>query len=268
MDTNAKSNGETEKKAPKSKSEPSIQSINRAIQILHCFSDNARLTLTEICQEVGLHKSTVYGIVTTLKNNDFLEKDEETGVYRLGVGLYKLASHVNVDLRTISIPLVHELCSETGETVNLVVPDENYIIYIEKCESRHSMRISTSIGTRLPMYCTAVGKAIMAFLPDPDAVSHILDQTRLTAVTRNTLTSKDAILQELGEIRQRGYAIDREELEYGLVCIAAPIMNAIGEPIAAISCSGPLQRMTEGNISRISEEVTRCALKISSKIPY
>ena len=254
--------------AQKSRSEPSIQSINRAVKILQCFDDNSQLTLTEICTLVGLHKSTAYGIVTTLKNNGFIEKDEETGVYRLGIGLYKLASHVNIDLRTICIPLVHELCSVTGETVNLVIPDENHIIYIEKCESKHSMRISTTIGTRLPMYCTAVGKAIMAFHRDPDIVSQILDQTQLAAVTRNTLTSKDAILAELEATRKRGYALDREELEYGLVCIAAPILNAVGAPIAAISCSGPLQRMDEENISRISQEVTKYALKISSKIPY
>lgn len=252
----------------KNKTEPSIQSINRAIQILRCFEKESQLTLTEICSKVGLHKSTAYGIITTLKNNDFLEKSEETGAYRLGMGLYKLASHVNVDLRSICTPLVHELCNITGETVNLVVPDENYIIYIEKCESKHSMRISTSIGTRLPMYCTAVGKAILAFMPDSSAASNILDQTQLTAITRNTLTSKDAIMHELEETRKRGYAIDREELEYGLICIAAPIINVIGVPIAAISCSGPLQRMDSDTINRVAEEVTRYALKISSKIPY
>ena len=175
---------------------------------------------------------------------------------------------MNIDLRSICVPLVHGLCNVTGETVNLVIPDENHIIYIEKCESKHSMRISTTIGTLLPMYCTAVGKAIMAFHQDPAIVSQILDQTRLTAITRNTLTSKDAILAELEATRQRGYAIDREELEYGLICIAAPIINAVGAPIAAISCSGPLQRMDEENISRISKEVTRYALKISSMIPY
>lgn len=255
-------------KTPKKSSEPSIQSINRAVKILQCFEEHTQLTLTEICSLVGLHKSTTYGIITTLKNNGFIEKDEETGVYRLGIGLYKLASHVNIDLRTICVPLVHELCDITGETVNLVIPDENHIIYIEKCESKHSMRISTTIGSRLPMYCTAVGKAILAFQQDPDRVSQLLDQTQLTAVTRNTLTSKNAILAELEATRRRGYAIDQEELEYGLVCIAAPIINAVGAPIAAISCSGPLQRMDEENISRISEEVTRYALKISSKIPY
>lgn len=268
MDNNERKRTHKPELAKKGKSEPSIQSIDRAIRILQCFEENSQLTLTEICSLVGLHKSTAYGIATTLKNNGFLDKDENTGNYRLGIGLYKLASHVDIDLRSICVPFVHDLCDVTGETVNLVIPDENYVIYIEKCESKHSMRISTTIGTRLPMYCTAVGKAILAFLPDPGKVSHILDQTQLAAITRNTLTSKDAILEELKVTRERGYAIDREELEYGLICIAAPVINAVGVPIAAISCSGPLQRMDEENISRISREVTRCALIISSQIPY
>ncbi len=268
MDINETMDNLKNEAVSKSKSEPSIQSINRAVQILRCFEGNAQLTLTEICRAVGLHKSTAYGIITTLKNNGFLEKDEVTGVYRLGIGLYRLASHVNIDLRSISTPLVHELCDITGETVNFVVPDENYVIYIEKCESKHSVRISTNIGTRLPMYCTAVGKAIMAFMRDPEDVSQLLDKTQLKAITRNTLTSKNDILRELEDTRKRGYAIDREELEYGLVCIAAPVINAVGVPVAALSCSAPIQRMDEENISRISEEVTRYALKISSKLPY
>jgi len=267
MDTSIANDISAKKTASKKKSEPSIQSINRAIQILRCFENKAQMTLTEVCSQVGLHKSTVYGIMMTLKNNGFLEKDEGRGTYRLGIGLYKLASHVNTDIRSICSPFVHGLCEVTGETVNFVVPDENYIIYIDKCESKHSMRISTNIGARLPMYCTAVGNAILAFQPDPDVASHILDQTQLIAFTRHTLTSKNAIWERLGEIRQQGYAIDREEFEYGVVCVAAPVLNAVGVPIAAISCSGPLQRMEE-NISRIAQEVSQCALEISRKLPY
>ncbi len=266
MDTNAVNDAFTEKTDSHNKSEPSIQSINRAVQILRCFEKKTQMTLAEVCAEVGLHKSTVYGIMTTLKNNGFLDKDYGTGVYRLGIELYKLASHVNVDIRSICNPFVHELCALTGETVNFVVPDENYVIYIEKCESKHSMRISTNIGARLPMYCTAVGKAILAFEPDSETASQLLDRSRLTAVTRYTLTSKNDILKELEQIRQQGYAIDREEFEYGVICVGAPVLNAVGTPIGALSCSGPIQRM-EANIDRIAEEVSRYALKISLKLP-
>ncbi|MDO5409863.1 MAG: IclR family transcriptional regulator [Lachnospiraceae bacterium] len=259
---------EAKKTESKKKGGVPIQSINRAIQILKCFETSNQLTLAEICEKVQLHKSTVYGIVATLKENGFLDKDEVLSSYRLGIELYKLASHVNRDIRSVCQPFVHELCEITGETVNLVVPDDNYVIYIEKCESKYSMRISTNIGTRLPMYCTAVGKAIMAFMPDQTSVSQILDQTQLKAYTKNTLTNKEAILKSLHEIRQCGYAIDNEELEYGLVCVAVPILDVTGSPVAAVSCSGPIQRMTPDNIDEIAKAVIRYALKMSSRILY
>lgn len=252
------------KESNKTTNEPNIQSVSRAAQILKCFETQHQMTLTEIGKAVGLHKSTAYGIVTTLKNEGFLAKDESTGYYRLGMGLYHLASCFEIDLRKISMPYINELCSLTGETVNLVVPDDDQVVYIEKCESNHSIRISTSIGTRLPMYCTAVGKAILAAYNNEEFVSNILDRTERAQYTGNTLVDKAAIMEELTYIRQRGYSIDNEELEEGLICIAAPILNAIGFPIAAVSCSGPILRMSEENMAHIAQEVIRTAGKISS----
>lgn len=248
------------------KSEPSIQSIDRAVRILHCFEKKSELSLSEICSEVGLHKSTVYGILTTLKNNDLLQKDPDTGIYTLGLGLYRLASNVNMDLRRIALPHLQGLCNDTTETVNLVIPDGTNIIYVEKCESSLSMHVSTNIGTQLPMYCTAVGKAILAYL-DEEQASRILDQSELIAKTENTITSKDRLLRSLPEIRRRGYALDEEELEYGLVCIAAPVVSSVGQPIAAVSCSGPIRRINPETIPSLAERVTRCALHISEMIP-
>ena len=260
MNEKTPSNGSTAKA-----SEPSIQSIDRAIRILHCFEAKPNLTLSEICSKVGLHKSTVYGILNTLKNNDFLEKDPDTGVYSLGLGLYKLAANVNMDLRRISLPYLQALCNDTTETVNLVVPDGLNVIYVEKCESTSSMHVSTNIGTQLPMYCTAVGKAILAFM-EPQMASNILDQTQLIKKTDNTIISKEGLMQSFSEIRKKGYALDMEELEYGLVCVAAPVINSLGQPIAAISCSGPSRRINEATVDSYGDHVTRCALKISSLI--
>ena len=259
-------NSSTEKPNRSGKSEPSIQSIDRAVRILHCFESKPELSLSEICSEVKLHKSTVYGIVTTLKNNDLLQKDPDTGIYSLGLGLYKLASNVNIDLRRISLPFLQELCNTTTETVNLVIPDGSNIIYVEKCESSLSMHVSTNIGTQLPMYCTAVGKAILAYM-ESDQASKILDQSQLLAKTENTVISKDLLMASFPEIRRRGYALDLEELEYGLVCIAAPVVNSIGQPIAAVSCSGPIRRINQETIPALGERVMRCAIHISEMIP-
>lgn len=252
------------KDSNRNSNEPNIQSVSRAAQILKCFQTQHQMTLTEIGKAVGLHKSTAYGIVTTLKNEGFLAKDENSGYYRLGMELYHLASCFEIDLRKISMPYINELCSLIGETVNLVVPDDNQVVYIEKCESRHSIRISTSIGTRLPMYCTAVGKAILAYYNNEEIVSSILDRTQFVQYTTNTMVDKNAIMEELKVIRQRGYSIDNEELEKGLICIAAPVLNVIGFPVAAVSCSGPIQRMDEKNMTHIAAEVTRVANRISA----
>lgn len=248
------------------KSEPSIQSIDRAIRILRCFESKPELSLAEICSTVGLHKSTVYGILTTLKNNDFLQKDPDTGIYTLGLGLYKLASNVNMDLRRISLPYLQDLCNSTTETVNLVVPDGSNIIYVEKCESSLSMHVSTNIGTQLPMYCTAVGKVILANM-DTGQASKILDQSQLIPKTDKTIISKDLLMESFDEIRERGYALDLEELEYGLICIAAPVVNSIGQPLAAVSCSGPIRRINPDTIPALAERVMNCARRISEMIP-
>jgi DNA-binding IclR family transcriptional regulator len=242
----------------KENSEPSVQSIDRAIQILRCFENGGRLKLSEISNAVGLHKSTTYGIVTTLKNNGLLEKNEETGKYQLGIELCRIAASVQMDLRGICNQHIRQLSDSTGETVNLVIPDDADVIYIEKQESNRSVKISTSIGKRLPMYCTGVGKAILAFLPIEEA-SSILDKTMLVPYTKNTLTSKDAIIRQLEQARERGYALDMEELEYGLVCVAVPLLNNRRRPIAALSCSGPKQRMSTERIDAISSDLIQHA---------
>ena len=253
--------------APKSNSEPSVQSVDRAIQILRCFENGDKLGLTEISKAVGLHKSTTYGIVTTLKNNGFLEKVEDTGKYQLGVELFRIVSTVQADLRDICRPHIRKLSEATGETINLVVPDGIYVIYIEKQESDRSVKISTSIGKRLPMYCTGVGKAILAFLPQYEA-SSILDKTKLIPFTKNTLTSKEDLIQQMAQTRENGYALDLEELEYGLVCIAVPIVNLKRQPVAALSCSGPKQRMGNERLEIISAEMLQHAGEISRMLIF
>jgi len=239
-----------------------VQSINRAIQILRCFENGNKLGLTEISTAVGLHKSTTYGLITTLKNNGLLDKNEDTGKYQLGVELFRIAANVQMDLREICSPHIRQISEYTGETVNLVIPDGINVIYIEKQESDHSVKISTSIGKRLPMYCTGVGKAILAYLPAQEA-SSILDRTMLVPYTKNTLTSKESLIKQMEQTRESGYAVDMEELEYGLVCVAVPIINHQRRPIAALSCSGPKQRMSGERIESIFSEMSLHAGEIS-----
>lgn len=244
-----------------------IQSVSRAIQIIRCFEDNEELGVTEISKIIGLHKSTTFGLISTLEANKLLEKNENTGKYRLGLELFRLGTKVNSTLRHIAIPYLERLVNMYQETVNLVVMDDLYVIYLEKVESTRSMRISTMVGGRLPLYCTAVGKAIMANLP-PEELKSKLDRMEFKKYTDKTLYDKNSIIGSLEKIRSAGYAEENEELEIGLSCIAAPIYNHFNIPFAAISLSGPTFRMNEDFCKEISLTLIRYTQEISVKLGY
>lgn len=248
-------------------SEKTIQSVDRAIKIIRCFDTFEELGITEISKLLNLHKSTTFGIVSTLSANGILEKNENTGKYKLGLELYRLGTKVNLSLRGITLPYLERLVEMYEETANLVVLQDLSVVYLEKVESSHSMRISTSVGGRKPLYCTAVGKAILAFLP-PDELERKLDKMKLVKFTDNTITSKEDLKKALNEIRKRGYAEDNEEMEIGLHCIAAPILNQYSYPIGAISVSGPISRMNGEVDINISRTLVEFTMEISKKLGY
>ena len=232
-----------------------VQSVDRAVEILRCFEQGDKLGVTEISRRLDLHKSTVFGLINTLVSNRLLEKAPDSDKYQLGIELFRLGANAQSGIREIGAPHVRQLMEATGETVNLVLPDGGYVVYVDKRESQHSMRICTSIGLRLPMYCTAVGKVILAFLGDEERSAAFMDM-KLMPRTENTITSQNELFAQLSKIKSDGYAIDDEELEYGLVCVAVPILSKTGEPVAALSVSGPKTRMTYGKISSIRDELT------------
>lgn len=248
-------------------SEKTIQSVDRAIKIIRCFDTFEELGITEISKLLNLHKSTTFGIVSTLSANGILEKNENTGKYKLGLELYRLGTKVNLSLRGITLPYLERLVEMYEETANLVVLQDLSVVYLEKVESSHSMRISTSVGGRKPLYCTAVGKAILAFLP-PDELERKLDKMKLVKFTDNTITGKEDLKKALNEIRKRGYAEDNEEMEIGLHCIAAPILNQYSYPIGAISVSGPISRMNGEVDINISRTLVEFTMEISKKLGY
>lgn len=242
-----------------------IQSVERAISILKCFETQQELRITDISRRLGLHKSTAFGLVNTLEINGFLEQDENTGKYRLGRELFRLGAHVDVSLRTIVAPYLNNLVNSCQETVNLVVPSGGYILYVEKKESPHSMRICTQEGQLLPMYCTAAGKAMLAHMEE-ETVQRILDQTCFEYYTDHTVCSPEEIRKQLVQVRKQGYAIDREELEYGLVCIGAAIVDSAGQLTGAISVSGPASRMDERLCSQAADLLIQYTREIGQRL--
>lgn len=246
-----------------------IQSVDRALQILDVFSGkNKELGVTEIAKALDIHKSTVFGLIATLEHKGYLEQNLENGKYKLGIKLFELGNLVQegMDLRAIAAPIITQLVDSYGETVHLVICDHNEVVYIDKKESTKAIRILSQVGTRLPMYCTGVGKCLLAFLPE-DTLKAVM-KNGLIPFTPNTLTEPDKLLNELQKIREQGFAFDLEEIEPGLRCVAAPIKNHKGEVVAAISLSGPSMRMDEQRMKELTLPVKESALEISRKLGY
>ena len=243
-----------------------IQSVSRAIAILQCFHDNRELSLFEISTLLGLHKSTTSGIVNTLKAENFLEQDSTHGKYKLGLEVFRLAMNSRLEFGELCEPHLETLSRLTGETINLGVYDGfSNIVYVSKKESIHSLKISTPLGSRLPMYCTAIGKAMLSVMEEQRA-SELIRLMDMKPLTDNTITDVQTLLDELDRIRQHGVAYDLEELELGLVCVAVPVYYQFGKPAGAISVSGPSLRMDEERRAYIGSKLREVSTAINNEL--
>lgn len=222
----------------------------RALEILQCFYNTDELRLGEISKKLNLNKSTAYGLIRTMESYGFLSQDSDTGKYRLGMSLFRLANNIDSSLRTLGRTSLGSLVHEFGETANLSVRVGDYNMYLEKLESPYSVRISSAPGAMYPLYLTAMGKCILSYLPDEE-VSGILSRFTYIQYTPNSLMSNEEVRRELELVRQRGFSIDNEERELGLTCVAVPVFNGQNEVIAALSVSGPSQRMPREKINTI-----------------
>jgi DNA-binding IclR family transcriptional regulator len=204
-----------------------------------------------------------------LEQHRLVVKNPETGRYRLGLRLYELGSRAidGLDLRGRARPYLDRLQAKFGETVFLCILDEGQVFYVEKVESQQSVRTACTVGSRAPAYCTAVGKAMLAEIPEAE-VSKIIRRWGLKAVTANTITTASALNAELRAVRLRGYAIDEEEKEEGLRCVGAAVRGHSGKLFAAISVSGPAFRMTKKRIPEIGQAVMWAANELSAELGY
>lgn len=247
-----------------------VRSVAKALTILDLLAGNGReMTLAEIAREVGLAKSTAHGLLATLKGFGYVEQAASDGKYRLGIRLFELGSAVanSWDVRRLSAPHIERLVEEFGETTHLAVLDQGRVLYIDKRESSRSIRIVSQIGARLPAHCSGVGKVLLAHLP-ADKVRSIIASRGLPSYTRNTITDPQRLEDELAQIRQRGYAVDNEEIMDGLCCVAAPVRDHTGRVCAGISVSGPAVRLTGERFGVAVDLVTGAAAAISADLGY
>lgn len=244
------------------------QSIQRAIDVLLAFtSEEPERGVTELSEALNIPKSTVHRLVVNLEARGLLERDQVTEKYRLGLKILELGMRVwnSMDLRENARPYLEELSRQTGETAVLGILSDGEVIYLDKVDSSKTLSATSSLGQRRPLHCTALGKALLAWLPDHEA-ARIVAQKGLTLHTPNTIVAPERLYEELATIRQQRYALDLEEFEEDLRCIGTPIMDATGGVIASISISGPRTRFNSSTMPDMIELMQSTAEAISRKM--
>ena len=258
----------------KTKMQGSVQVIERGCKILEHLSKGKRSnSIHDLSIELNLPKPTIHRILSTLRHFGFVAQDEVSKEYRLGFRLVELGQAVleQIDLRKVAEPFLNQLADLVQETVHLVIFDQGDIVYLDKVErvsDPKSLRMVSRIGMRTFAHCTAVGKVLLAYLPDSER-AEIIAHKGLPRMTKNTIVNVGQLNKHLADVRAQGYAADDEENEEGVRCVGAPIRNDRGEVIAAVSISGPAVRMTVKKIhNELKTQVMKTALEISKGLGY
>jgi DNA-binding IclR family transcriptional regulator len=248
-----------------------IRSVERALNILSILSDGKQRTLKELSDVMEINKSTIFRFLTTLSNQGYVERDEQTAKYGLGIACLELvrAYHEGSDVRQIAYEELERLRDDTKETVHLAILDKMEVVYVEKFLGLHAVGIMTSqVGGRSPAYCTGLGKVLLAF-EDPDRVRSYYKEKEFYRFSDNTIQNIDKLMDRLDKVRLGGYAFDQGEHEPDVRCIAVPLFNVTSEAVAAISVSGPASRMDplESQVELIAK-LKESARSISLRLGY
>lgn len=246
----------------------SVPAVERAIRILHYLRHNKQATVSEISTNLDITRSNCFAILKTLQHNNFISFDLNTKRYSLGMGLLEVARFVTRDLSIIQVvkPWLIGLVEKTGLSVLLVQRvSETRMMVIDREEATHDIRLTVSVGTRIPVTYSATGRAILAFLPD-DEISRLISDVRIVPTTPKTKLDPDDIRRDVAEIRKRGYSIAFEESLNGVVAFGAPVFDENGAPVYSISMLGIASGISEEEIARMGETLKRCAREVTASI--
>ncbi|CDQ20024.1 IclR family transcriptional regulator [Halobacillus karajensis] len=249
---------------------PIIQSVERALKILDLFNEQEpELRITEISERMHLNKSTVHSLLRTLQEYGYIERNTENGKYKLGLKLFERGNFVtyNLDTRTIARKYLLDLSLKTGHTLHLVILEGKEAVYIDKVEGKSGNVEGSRIGRRATLHSSGVGKVLFAFRTEEE-MNQILDGYIFEKRTTNTLTNKEDFLEEIAKIKKQGYAIDKEENEPGISCIAFPIYSYTNKVIAAFSISMPTPQLNDEQLNRIIPIMEQTAEQISKEMGY
>jgi len=248
---------------------PSV-AVERALTILEMAAHHPHgMTNAEISRELEIPKSSASYILRTLESRRYLRRDPASGRYRLGLQVLSLSrgSLTGLDVREVALPLMRSLVEKTGLTCHLAILDSVEAVYIEKVEAPGFIKMDTWIGRRMDVHTTAVGKALVAYIPQ-EQVEKIIEARGLSKHTLHTVITAAKFFKELEQVRDQGYSLDDEENNLGVRCVGAPIFNESGHIEASIGLSGPLHRVNSETIPRIAEIVKETTRRISGQLGY
>lgn len=246
-----------------------VQTVGNAIEILDILAkdmSNRGVGVTDISREMNMGKSSVHRILDTLLYYGYVIKDAETSRYRLGWGLYTIGQRVPQQNQIFSLDSAYliELSKKTGETVNLGVRDRDEVIIISKLEGTNAgLRVGIQVGEHEPIHATALGKMLIADMTDNDVAEIMGENAVFHKFTDNTISDARELLQDLKQVRAKGYSVDNQEFAVGMICIAMPIRDYTGNIIAAVSVSSPSNHLNDERIDFITSNLRECCGRIS-----
>jgi DNA-binding IclR family transcriptional regulator len=245
----------------------SIRAVERALDVLLCFSSRTpELTMTQIAEQIGMHKSTVHRLLGTLEKRRFVQRDPATGTYRLGLRPLQMAylTLEHNDLRQLTAPFVRRLCDQYKENVDISVLDDADVVFVNHLEGPQRVKVAATTGQRLPAFATASGRAILAYLA-AEAVQRVLAHG-LPRYTRYTPLTTEQVLNDLVLIREQGFSFSEQEYEEGINAVAAPILDDSDRPFAAVAIVGPAYRLSRERMLEIGPAVAATGKEIAQSL--
>jgi IclR family KDG regulon transcriptional repressor len=258
----------------KPKSDYAIQTVSNALRVLAAFRDQDEIGVAELSRRLGLHKNNVFRLLATLEEEGYIEQSEATERYRLGLSSLELGQSFarSRTLLAQARPILAELSAGCGESSHLGMIDADEVVHVDGRVPERLVITRLRVGNRLPVHCTALGKVLLGCAPEQEwqRFHRALSSGRtLDPRTRHTIVDPDKFFEHLRTVAGQGFALDLEECEEGLGCVAAPIRDATGEVVAAFSVSAPTFRASEEDLlARIAPSVTTAAARLSSELGW
>ncbi|HET7326465.1 MAG TPA: IclR family transcriptional regulator [Nocardioidaceae bacterium] len=250
-----------------SETSSTVQSVDRAVTILEILARGGEAGVTEIADQIGVHKSTAFRLVAALEMRGLVEQAGDRGKYRLGVGILRLAGATTARLDVVqeARPICRRLASDSGETVNIAVLSDRSALYVDQVAGSSALQSHNWVGQHIPLHATSNGKVLLSGLTSDELDRAV---TSMPAYTARTIATKKALRRELERVRADGYALAADELEIGLTAAAAPILNAHGDVIASMSVSGPTFRLDDERVAVVLPLLVDSAAEVSHRLGW